>query len=125
MSAPQLVLASGSPRRREFLERLGIPFAVVPSQAPELPVPAKTPTEHVVRLSREKAREVAERPGIPGRWFLGSDTVVLRDETILGKPEDAADAAGDAALPLGPLPPGALRLRRLRPGEREPALPVR
>ncbi len=91
--APQLVLASGSPRRREFLERLGIPFTVVPSQAPELSRAGETPTEHVVRLSREKAREVAERPGVPGRWFLGSDTIVLRDETILGKPEDGAGAA--------------------------------
>ena len=91
--APQLVLASGSPRRREFLERLGIPFTVVPSQAPELSRAGETPTEHVVRLSREKAREVAERPGVSGRWFLGSDTIVLRDETILGKPEDGAGAA--------------------------------
>jgi septum formation protein len=92
-SAPQLVLASGSPRRREFLERLGIPFAVVPSRAPELPRAGETPAEHVVRLSREKAQEVAARPEIDGRWFLGSDTVVLRDETILGKPKDATDAA--------------------------------
>jgi len=91
--APQLVLASGSPRRREFLERLGIPFTIVPSQAPELSRAGETPTEHVVRLSREKAREVAERREVSGRWFLGSDTVVLRDEAILGKPEDATEAA--------------------------------
>ena len=92
-SAPRLVLASGSPRRREFLERLGIPFAVVPSQAPELPREGETPAEHVVRLSREKAQEVAARQEVAGRWFLGSDTIVLRDEAILGKPKDAADAA--------------------------------
>jgi septum formation protein len=92
-SAAQLVLASGSPRRREFLERLGIPFSVVPSRAPEIPHPGETPTDHVVRLSKEKAWEVANRPEVAGRWFLGSDTIVLRDEAILGKPQDAAEAA--------------------------------
>ena len=46
-----------------------------------------------MRLSREKALEVANRGEVPGRWFLGSDTVVVRDDAILGKPTDAADAA--------------------------------
>jgi septum formation protein len=47
----------------------------------------------VVRLSRDKAREVAQRADVPGRWFIGSDTIVLRDDSILGKPRDAAEAA--------------------------------
>ena len=88
-----LVLASASPRRRELLASLGIEFTVVPSEAPETLLPGESPRQHVMRLSREKALEVANRRKVPGRWFLGSDTVVVRDDAILGKPTDAADAA--------------------------------
>lgn len=94
MSTPaDIVLASASPRRRELLRSLGIPFTVVPSRAAEEVLPGETPEEHVVRLSRDKALEVAGRGEVPGRWFIGSDTVVLRDEAILGKPKNEADAA--------------------------------
>jgi len=89
----QLVLASASPRRRELLARLGIRFAVAPSAIPEEHLPGESVVEHVLRLSQEKAREVADRPEVAGRWFLGSDTEVERDGVILGKPEDAAAAA--------------------------------
>jgi len=88
-----IVLASASPRRSELLASVGIAFDVVPSGAPEEVLEGESPEEHVVRLSKEKAREVASRPDVPGRWFVGSDTVVLRDDSILGKPKDAEDAA--------------------------------
>jgi len=90
---PDIVLASASPRRRELLARVGIRFAVEPSHADEEELPGETPEEHVLRLSRSKAQEVARRPEVPGRWFIGSDTIVLRDTTILGKPRDAAEAS--------------------------------
>ncbi len=90
---PSIVLASASPRRRDLLAQLGIRFAVVPSNASEEQIPGESPQQFVVRLSVEKAREVANRSEQPGRWFIGSDTIVLRDDTILGKPADAADAA--------------------------------
>jgi septum formation protein len=90
---PQIVLASASPRRSELLARLGIRFTAEPSRVSEDILPGETPEEHVVRLSRDKAREVAQRPSVPGRWFIGSDTIVLRDDTILGKPRDALEAA--------------------------------
>jgi septum formation protein len=90
---PDIVLASASPRRRELLSRIGIRFTVQPSRVSEDVLPGETPDEHVVRLSRDKAREVAQRPDVPGRWFIGSDTIVLRDDSILGKPRDAAEAA--------------------------------
>lgn len=92
-TAPEIVLASASPRRRDLLSQVGVRFAVVPSRAPEELLPGETPEEHVIRLARDKAREVASRSGVPGRWFIGSDTIVLRDGTILGKPRDAEDAA--------------------------------
>ena len=90
---PQIVLASASPRRSELLARLGIHFTAEPSHVSEEIQPSETPEEHVVRLSRDKARDVAQRPSVPGRWFIGSDTIVLRDDTILGKPRDALEAA--------------------------------
>jgi len=90
---PDIVLASASPRRCELLSRIGIRFTVQPSRVSEDVLPGETPEEHVVRLSRDKAREVAQRPDVPGRWFIGSDTIVLRDDSILGKPRDAAEAA--------------------------------
>lgn len=90
---PQIVLASASPRRRELLAQVGIRCTVIPSGADETLLPGETPEQHVLRLALEKAQEVARRPDSPGRWFIGSDTIVLRDATILGKPADAAEAA--------------------------------
>jgi septum formation protein len=88
-----LILASASPRRRELLQQIGLQFSVVPSNAPEELLPNETPEEHVVRLSLAKASEVADRSDVEGRWFLGSDTIVLCDGQILGKPEDDREAA--------------------------------
>ena len=94
MSSPEqkIVLASASPRRRELLAQLGINFQVVPSTADETLLAGEGAAAHVIRLSCDKAMEVASRTGQSGRWFIGSDTVVVRDETILGKPADAAEA---------------------------------
>jgi septum formation protein len=86
MSRDVLVLASGSPRRRQLLEMLGIPVRVVPPNIPEQRRPAETAVDYVERLAREKALSVA------GTLVLGADTtVVVRDE-VLEKPADAADA---------------------------------
>ncbi|MBN2427336.1 MAG: septum formation inhibitor Maf [Deltaproteobacteria bacterium] len=92
MSSCPLILASASPRRRELLSSVGIRFSVVPGNAPEEEIPGETPEEHVIRLSIDKARDVAFSSRVEGRWFLGSDTIVLRDEDILGKPGDAEEA---------------------------------
>ena len=93
MSAAQIVLASASPRRRELLTRIGFQIAVVPADVDEAVLAEETPEEHVKRLSLAKARAVAARADIDGRWFIGSDTVVVLDNVILGKPADAAEAA--------------------------------
>jgi septum formation protein len=89
----EIVLASASPRRRELLAQVGINFQVVPSEADETLLAGESPESHVVRLSCDKAMEVAGRPHQDGRWFIGSDTVVVRDGVILGKPADANEAA--------------------------------
>lgn len=88
-----IVLASASPRRCELLTQVGIDFQVVPSKADETLLANETPETHVIRLSCDKAKEVAGRPAQAGRWFVGSDTVVVRDDAILGKPVDASEAA--------------------------------
>lgn len=67
--------------------------AVIPAAIDERVLPDETPAAHVLRLSRSKALAVAGQTAPGGRWFIGSDTVVVRDGTILGKPADADEAA--------------------------------
>lgn len=90
---PDIVLASASPRRRDLLAQVGLDFQVVISHAEETLLEHETPDAHVVRLSCDKAMDVANRHDQAGRWFIGSDTVVVRDNDILGKPTDASEAA--------------------------------
>jgi septum formation protein len=84
------VLASGSPRRSSILRGLDVRFELDPHRIEELEVPGETPEEHVVRLSSEKAGDVAARRS--EGTILGADTIVLMDGRIIGKPADAADA---------------------------------
>lgn len=86
----RFILASESPRRRELLGILGIPFDVVPSNIAEFPEPGETPTAFVARVAREKGAEVAGR--VPDAVILSADTIVSIDGSILGKPADRADA---------------------------------
>lgn len=88
----RVILASASPRRKELLEQIDLEFDVIPSKAEEIVLPDETPEEHVVRLSIDKATEVANRKDVDGRWFIGSDTIVLCNEQILGKPADQQHA---------------------------------
>jgi septum formation protein len=81
-----LTLASASPRRRELLAMLAIPFDVRPSHAEEVRRPGEAPRAYAERLAREKAQSV------PGPLVLGADTTVLLDDILLEKPVDAADA---------------------------------
>ena len=81
-----LVLASQSPRRRQLLDRLGVPFSVHPSEAEEIVPPDHSPEEVVRRLARDKAEMVAAT--YPAALTLGADTIVVIDDDILGKPED-------------------------------------
>jgi septum formation protein len=87
---PPLILASGSPRRHELLQEVGIDHRVVPSGEAEGEVPGETVEEHIRRLALAKARAVAADH--PDRWVLGADTVVVLGERILGKPSGPADA---------------------------------
>ena len=89
----ELVLASASPRRRKLLGEAGITFSVVPADIDESARPGESPRELVVRLAGEKAQAVAARLGTdPRRLVLGSDTLVVIGEDVLGKPRDSEHA---------------------------------
>ena len=85
----RVVLASASPRRKELLLQAGIRAEILPSHKEERSR-AKTPAALVKALSAGKAEDIAA--GQPdGTIVIGSDTVVVRDGEILGKPKDPAD----------------------------------
>ncbi len=86
-----LVLASASPRRQDLLHSARISFAVQPADIDETPDTGESPRAYAERLAREKALAVWRTR--PQDVVLGADTIVVVDETILGKPADAADAA--------------------------------
>lgn len=88
-----LVLASASPRRSELLSQAGFSFRVQPAHIPEDPYPYEDPIVYVTRLARAKAQAVYDQLQDSSAVVLGADTTVIVDGEILGKPEDAADAA--------------------------------
>ncbi|MCL5778895.1 Maf family protein [Limibaculum sp. FT325] len=88
-----MILASGSPRRRELLARIGVvPDAIRVAGIDETPAKGELPRPHALRLAREKAAAVAaDAPA--GAFVLAADTVVAVGRRLLGKPADAAEAA--------------------------------
>src|SRR2546428_864086 len=95
----RFVLASSSPRRRKLLESIGLEFDVIPSHIPEERREGEAPEEYVARLSREKARAIADKQG--SRWIIAADTTVALDDLLLEKPADAADAKRMLAVIAG------------------------
>ena len=89
MTEPKLHLASTSPRRREILQSLGVDFDVVMVDTDEEPRQGEAPEELVLRLAIAKAEAATD-----AEYVLGSDTVVVLGDRILGKPIDADDAVG-------------------------------
>ncbi|MDR7099254.1 septum formation protein [Lysobacter niabensis] len=89
-----LYLASQSPRRRELLGRLGLPFGLIDLDVPEQRAPGEPAEDYVRRVAREKAGAgLLQVMGNPTAVVLGSDTEVVLDDEVFGKPRDAADAA--------------------------------
>ena len=85
-----IVLASGSPRRRQLLEMLRIPFRVMRPDVDEHVLPGEAPDRYVTRLSRAKAEAVLARA--PGELILAADTTVVLDGAIFEKPTSPAHA---------------------------------
>ncbi|SPO68505.1 Maf family protein [Pseudomonas sp. JV241A] len=90
-----LYLASGSPRRRELLTQIGIPFTSLSAAIDETPLPAELAEAYVERLAREKAcAGLASLPQSDDSpvAVLGADTAVVLEGRILGKPQHREDA---------------------------------
>ncbi len=87
----RVILASRSPRRRELLTLIGIPHQVAPADLDEGILPGEGVLQHVERLARGKALAIAE--DYPAATVIGSDTIVVLDGDILGKPADRQEAA--------------------------------
>lgn len=85
-----LILASGSPRRRDLMEEAGYQFQVIKPDVEEIDDPSRS----IRALTRENARLKAESVagGFPDRVIIAADTLVLRDDTALGKPTDGDEA---------------------------------
>lgn len=81
---PRLILGSGSPYRRELLERLRIPFEVAIPDIDETPLAGEAPEATALRLSQRKAEAIAARH--PGALVIGSDQVLTLDGAQMGKP---------------------------------------
>ncbi|MCC7002803.1 MAG: septum formation inhibitor Maf [Gemmatimonadaceae bacterium] len=90
VSAPRVILASQSPRRRELLALVGIAHEVRPADINEDVHPGEDPRHYTERLAREKAAVIASRES--DAIIVAADTTVVVDDDILGKPVDAADA---------------------------------
>ena len=95
----QLILASQSPRRQQFLRDLGLDFTVIVADIDETPRAGETPIPLVSRLAEEKARTIAhsvkrDEPAL----IIAADTVVALGDQLLGKPADEKDAVAMLTL---------------------------
>jgi septum formation protein len=86
----KVILASGSPRRRQLLAGAGIEFDVIESMVPEQHVAGEPARDYALRMARDKAVAVSSR--FPEAIVIGADTIVVCETQILEKPIDAADA---------------------------------
>ena len=90
-----LCLASASPRRSELLRQIGVPFEARAADIKEEQLRGELPDVYVLRLAAAKAETVwAAMPEVERRPVLAADTAVVLDGHVLGKPLDAAEAAG-------------------------------
>ena len=95
-------LASGSPRRRELLQQIGVPVRVVEAAVDEAVLAGEAPADYVERLAAAKAGAGWERNREAiGGAVLAADTAVVLDGEILGKPKDRQDAEGMLRLLSG------------------------
>ncbi len=89
-TAPSLILASKSPRRKYLLEQAGLTFTILPSRIDESTLPLSSPETYVKTLAEAKAGDISELH--PESWVIGADTIVMIGGAILGKPDSKDDA---------------------------------
>lgn len=91
VASSELILASGSPRRKELLENMGVEFRVHVTNADEGRRESEAPEDFVTRLARDKAR-AAQAELEPDVAILAADTIVVQGEKVFGKPRDLEHA---------------------------------
>lgn len=91
MSAPRIILASQSPRRRELLHLIRLDHEVRPANVDETQRPGEAPRVYAERVARDKAQAIVREHG--DAVVIAADTIVVVDGDVLGKPNDAATAA--------------------------------
>jgi len=94
-----IILASGSPRRRDYLHNLGLKFRVLSADIDETQQPQESASDLVLRLATEKGRAVAQLH--PNDWIISADTIVSFSGRILGKPQNAQQAVDTLMLLSG------------------------
>ena len=99
ISTVKMILASGSPRRKELLTRLGYDFNIIAPEIDENILDGENPEQHVMRLALGKAMNVAQNN--PADLVIGADTVVVLGEKILGKPSSPDEAIAMLTLLSG------------------------
>ena len=96
-----VLLASASPRRQDLLQAAGIRFEAVASNIPEVMQPGEGAEQFVCRMAVAKAEQVAADRGGEARLIVAADTVVVVNQTVLGKPDSASSAASMLRLLSG------------------------
>jgi len=87
----EIILASASPRRKELFQMMGVSCQIDPSDTEEIIDTKISPSDNVCRLAEQKAVDVAQRH--QNSVIIAADTIVVKDDAILGKPESSIDAA--------------------------------
>ena len=93
---PSIYLASKSPRRRELLQQIGVSHQVISADVIEVPRTKESPSDYVQRMAREKAEAgfaSVKRQQLVAKPVLGADTIVVINNEILEKPQDAEHGA--------------------------------
>ena len=83
-----IILASGSPRRQDFFQLLGLPFTSIPAMIDETPRQGLSPRQFAEDLAMRKIMAVVEKTTPNSRWVFGADTIVVLQGGIFGKPEN-------------------------------------
>lgn len=87
----KIILASQSPRRQEYLAKMGVKFEIIPAEKDEIINYNHSFEEIAIEVSRQKATEIFEKT-TGNRLVIGSDTTVVFDGEVMGKPKDESDA---------------------------------
>lgn len=85
-----IILASASPRRKEILKNANVKFKIMASSIEELTLDGESPCQMVMRLAFEKGIDIASRQ--KSDLVISADTIVVLDNTVLGKPKDEIEA---------------------------------